>query len=1244
MLLSISMGLPTFIIHSLGDNFVLEHMHCKKTVLSGQKSRFFLGLLCMGLLFGVSPAFTQTEPTADLPQPGTMVSLSAPFTPVTLKGLMINPENSLAFDFIVDRGQVGVTDAQFKQEAQNLIKYFLAALTIPEDKSWVNLSPYEGNRIIPDLLATTEMGKQMLEQDYLLKQLSASLTNPQQELGKKFWDRVYQKAFELYGSTDVPINTFNKVWILPQKAVVLEQDGHVFISSSRLKVMMDEDYTALKANEKSQKSGTESIDQKQVAKLSAVSSQMIKEIIIPELEKEVNEGQNFAPVRQIYNSVILATWYKLSLKQSLLGQIYVDQGKIKGVDIPDKDVKQRVYDQYLEAFRRGVYSLVKEEYDNASQEVIARKYFSGGLTMATSNVIEIKRQPIDLTKVSLLEWVNGAYAEKPAEEGFYTTLTSAQKGALKSAVPFNPLTSPNQKVGHWDDGTETIFAYDALSEATYVVFNPTAPNPIVVRIPGKLSDSELIFSAFRDARDFRQWLDKNSALSRDIAYQQQGFFHAALAKAILSVDEDIDFERNDRIRNILSLMEYLQGAPAVVNLKTAMSQATPAGRQRILDNALAAALIAHPGYILNAAQLLGLDVGNPQLTVSKDIVGGMMINTYNTEDDKSIFIVRRGLEQTFYGVKGNLEPMLNLSDAFATAKELDEFLSKIKTSKNTGSGFSSSDGDYILNGDYLLALARARLIPESEFKKTLSVNVAEVSQWAQEDNWDDDAGGGAIIATPEARKDTFVSRLLPKLFAKVTAGIDYIHNFLKRYTIARPSARLINKSDGQIRIEYNPQTHQTTFRIAPVGKSKETDEISFMLSRNVFNGDLREIEFENIATAHEIHELLKIAEGNGFSAEQRVHLLEEMVAAQTLADKEFEITSEGKYGVGVEDILNRFRNINVDLKTRLYFEMSNLSAIDARRKYFIEVFLPQMVENLEHQIFVAERTNSKLPEFEDENGELDLADVPETVLIQKIDGTITISFDKDNSKSNIAIQARNNKGEISESQYFFEGDWRHYSLDHYNTVQEIQRQMSIVAQSKELTSSEQYYLLRIVNAARALPLSEFRSNHSGIINYVTALINIKSAEEVKKLFREMRMNTDLREKQNRFVSLLVALLSEKPDLFTAVGQALKVDFQAVRPVLVSDSAVSAAVAASGVDNRVGGIDFDAQLLDLQIKRDGRGVALPLPQQNLDQIHIEGLYPVIFNIQPVNAQTMPLLFGRSTEKPSRFPIVSTKSIY
>ncbi len=322
-----------------------------------------------------------------LPSPGSLVSLSAGFQPVVLKGIKVYPQNPFHFDFIVDTGDSKLKEDQLKQESTRLIKYFLASLTVPEDQMWVNLSPYEKERIIPESFGVTEMGRDMLLQDYLLKQLTASLIYPEHDLGKAFWEKIYQKAYEQYGTTNIPVNTFNKVWILPERAVVYEHEGMAFVGESRLKVMLDHDYQALRSQLLKDQGATDpSLKAKEVNDL---SGSIVKDLIVPAIEKEVNEGENFANLRQIYHSLILAAWYKRTLKESLLGQQYVDQNKVKGIDLEDKEIKQKIYEQYLKVFKKGVYNYIREDYDPYTQESIPRKYFSGGIEWKINEDLQV---------------------------------------------------------------------------------------------------------------------------------------------------------------------------------------------------------------------------------------------------------------------------------------------------------------------------------------------------------------------------------------------------------------------------------------------------------------------------------------------------------------------------------------------------------------------------------------------------------------------------------------------------------------------------------------------------------------------------------------------------------------------------------------------------------------------------------------------------------------------------------------
>jgi len=378
----------------------------------GLTYRIISALSAVTFIFGsvVPPrsSYAQIAPQSvlNLPIPGSRLVQTPGFTPTIIRGLTIHPDNALAFDFIVDKGDgpVGAGSKPvltFQQESKKLIKYFLAGLTVPKDEMWVNLSPYEENRIIPKGFGDTKMGRDMLAQDYMLKQLTASLMYPEEELGKKFWDRVYTKAAEQFGTTEIPVNTFNKIWIVPETASIYEKDQSVFVVDSHLKVMLEEDYVAMNENMGNKKYGLGSVgaplarafDEDSINRADTrgaaptnISTAIIREILIPEIEREVNEGEIFANLRQIYNSVILAIWYKEKIivgaygDTPLLGQIYIDQNKTKGLDTEDKQINQKIYDQYVEAFKKGVYNYIKEDYDPVTDEIIPRKYFSGGVS------------------------------------------------------------------------------------------------------------------------------------------------------------------------------------------------------------------------------------------------------------------------------------------------------------------------------------------------------------------------------------------------------------------------------------------------------------------------------------------------------------------------------------------------------------------------------------------------------------------------------------------------------------------------------------------------------------------------------------------------------------------------------------------------------------------------------------------------------------------------------------------------
>jgi hypothetical protein len=330
-------------------------------------------------IIGPCPGYASTsmfDQGFSLPASGKMVSLSPAFSPVVLKGIKLDQKDPLKFHFFIDPGDaLKMSPMELKNESTKLIKYFLASLTIPDKDLWVNLSPYEKDRIVPLEFGKTEMGRDLLAEDYILKQITASLIYPESKLGKEFWDRVYAQTKAKYGTTNIPVNTFNKVWIIPDKAVVYENGGTAFVIENHLKVMLEEDYLSLTKHLTPTPQAT-----------NALASQIVREIVIPALTKEVNEGKNFAQLRQVFNSFILANWYKNKIKDSIINKVFSNRKRIANLFFSNDPIgnPEHIYRQYIQAFRKGVYNYIKEEPDPSSSQMVPRKYFSGGIVVTNS--------------------------------------------------------------------------------------------------------------------------------------------------------------------------------------------------------------------------------------------------------------------------------------------------------------------------------------------------------------------------------------------------------------------------------------------------------------------------------------------------------------------------------------------------------------------------------------------------------------------------------------------------------------------------------------------------------------------------------------------------------------------------------------------------------------------------------------------------------------------------------------------
>ena len=342
---------------------------------------YLLFSLIMAMSFALTGAnISYAAVLSYMPETNQIISAGTAYELPKLVGLKFTSDSPFEFTFMLSKGDMPLTRENLQREVDNIGKYFLGALTLPEDDLWVNLSPYEQDRISTEELAATDLGKDMLGEDYVLKQLVSSVTYPESESGKKFWGDIYKKVKEKLGTTNISVNTFNKVWIMPDKIRVVEADDRAAIDYAKLKVMMEGDYLALSKNNagaNNHSSETKDTD--------AISAQTMRDVVIPIIEEEVNTGKHFAHLRQIYSAIIMAVWFKKKLAKTILNEVYFDKKKIKGADADDPQVRQKIYNEYTKAFREGVYNYLRRDRDPVNSfKIIKRRYVSGGIVGGVS--------------------------------------------------------------------------------------------------------------------------------------------------------------------------------------------------------------------------------------------------------------------------------------------------------------------------------------------------------------------------------------------------------------------------------------------------------------------------------------------------------------------------------------------------------------------------------------------------------------------------------------------------------------------------------------------------------------------------------------------------------------------------------------------------------------------------------------------------------------------------------------------
>ena len=1145
-----------------------------------------------------------------------LVSLSQPFTPILVKGLTLDSQNPLKFDFIVDSGETVFSQEQFKTESNRLIKYFLAALTVPEQDMWVNLSPFENNRIVPEGLGVTEMGKDMLASDYLLKQLSASLLDPQNELGKEFWGKIYARA----GTTEISVETLNRVWIVPDKAVIYEHNQSAFVVERHLKVMLEEDYE-----------GRKTLDVRREEKSSNVShlaSDVLRSILIPALEEEVNTGANFATLRQIYNSMILATWYKKRLRESLLGKVYVDQNKTRGIDVEDKHIKEKIYKEYLEALKKGVANFVKDEYDPVSQQIIPRKYFSGGVTgvnaasLATvteyASLSETQRATLPKDSAMIVEW-----------EGYEVDKNGDPQKALKSvdAASLSRKAYPALLFGLELLVTKyDVFLFDDLKS----IINPFDED---------IAREMLAFLGFeRGPNKFKEeWVKKKSGVKRKIS-------------KVLDKEEMLITISEAPVRTIVKLNKA--GITREFDTSTTPPQSETwrwnkaylkgfSIKEIKLDyqNFLALIEIVSPDRRKWTGRVLRKTFEHSVDVLSGDAWLSQKLNdSYYHAFEKDFF----ALTKTLKLIEGTGEGQEILLEA-ETVERVREDLAIITIEVNTAS--EPSANTFRWNKDHLRGFSITKFEEDTQRDKMISVEMRAPghSRWRGRiiENELNEAflhlGEMAFYST--SLVDDY-GQQFERVFLDLAARLEPIEN--ERAAGQGSGLGLGSETDRAMLIppeewkegdkvkrknwewEHSAVVSGITTRrrhdneiervvIIKYGQSEEI--LSFEEARKWIlwlgpgKKSAKKVQFDiNEADKYDVSDLLTFLDRTISSAitaanikkrETRIH---EFFEAEKRAE---EIVTILRRKLAEEDLKLskdiRRRILKICVRVGLVFTPVKIYHDNIPRSHFAYEIM--MVETIDFLSEEKDKVSREIVDLLDPYSDSQVS----SRLLQRMELGISGVFKPFNA----------NLGQLK-ALLLKIGD-QEILIDVFHSEDTSKALILVVPQGKD--------------SAFELPLTVFSKNTGHTHGFSLPIeASNPDTENAKERYQVYNVNSFILAINPNNDNLELAYFIPKVKQWGYIHEndpnsqdRILKKLQELKVVAKDDAMLDNLTETK----KVGGIDFNPQLLDLQIKRDGNGVPLPLPQQRIDQIEIQGILPVIINISPV--KNLPLLLGISRQK-------------
>ena len=305
------------------------------------------------------------------------------FSTLKIRYLSENPGEDYSFGAVLSGeptiGEASSPEAEGDSLAWDSLYIWLA---LPSDTFWVNLNPNEPDRVADVEMGKTDVGRIMLEADFEMKKTVAKLFHPDSELGQVFWDKVYAYIEERGAST---VCFSFRQWIVPGEVIAWSTQDSIYIKDAKLDIKLESEYLEIAGRDPAGMGCGPNAD----PAVQDYMEEQFRQMILPELINEVNTAPEYNDLRRIFNSRVIAEWYKgqhATGRETAFSK-YINSGDVSDWYMKTAWDKQDVFDAYVKSVTEGEFNLERETQNGNT--IITRTYFYGGVDLAEMPIEEI---------------------------------------------------------------------------------------------------------------------------------------------------------------------------------------------------------------------------------------------------------------------------------------------------------------------------------------------------------------------------------------------------------------------------------------------------------------------------------------------------------------------------------------------------------------------------------------------------------------------------------------------------------------------------------------------------------------------------------------------------------------------------------------------------------------------------------------------------------------------------------------